>query len=159
MSFANEEPRIESDWSDFEESAMREDLDTLIDDHAYDFVNIRDGDGRRKPAEILLGGVLQSESSATVDIWITILKIDDKSTTTIRTAHGGYVIDDHRIVSTNNPTIPLVREDMKHIRFWVSEGVAGWDRDHSKRIADKLRLSKKINLGQRLFGRLLDSGN
>jgi len=34
MSFANEEPRIESDWSDFEESAMREDLDTLIDDHA-----------------------------------------------------------------------------------------------------------------------------
>jgi hypothetical protein len=155
MSFADEEPRIEPDWNEFEESTMRGELKALRDQYAYGFITIQAGDGDTTPSEILLGGVLQSESSGPVDIWVSIKRIAQQATTTIKTAGGGYVISDHEVVSSSYPSIPLDRADMKHIRFWLHDDVVLWGKDHSLRIAEKLhRQAKSLKPMKKLISKL-----
>jgi|GEM_PF-5835765 hypothetical protein len=156
MSFAEEEPPIDLEWSDYEVFAMRDDLELLREREAYNFITLQVPDGNQIPFETFLGGVIRPDKPNPTDVWISILKLGNAELTTLVEGKKKYHISASDVVvkEGDNPDRPANRYDVGRIRFLLNPSVGHWSKNDSRRIAEKLHETDKRQLTYWLFPRL-----
>jgi hypothetical protein len=154
MSFApNEEPHRELAWSDFEIFAMEEELDTLKDTQANNFITLQSGDGKKTPFETFLGGVRQTTKAGQVDVWVTSLVSNNSETISVMTGTQKFQINGGRVVVAHDPFRAVTRADVERVRSLIGGGRTTWSALHSLRIAEKLHETDKQRPGYKLLNR------